>query len=350
MSDTQLKLPSSFTWLNVTQFLGALNDNIFKLLMRAFIVGIQGSGSASKVSAIAGAVFVIPFLLFLAQAGKLADYFSKRDITVYVKVAEFIIMTLGTLAFFFNAPAALYIVLFLMAAQSTFFSPSKYGIVPELVKKEQLSKANSYLEALTYLAIVISAVFVPLLLLASKKYYPISGLACIAIAALGWFASTKIKRTQPCGVKKPTSFFFFKDIFKTLWSIHRKTDLLLTVFASAYFLLVGAFLQFNLFPYSMQELGFDETQAGYLFLPGAIGIGMGAFLAGKLSGRHIEFGLVPLGALGLTIFTTALGFVSAPLVWPLLFIFLIGLYFFGVFFTPPLLFGGVGGGPIPSPL
>jgi acyl-[acyl-carrier-protein]-phospholipid O-acyltransferase/long-chain-fatty-acid--[acyl-carrier-protein] ligase len=273
---------------------------------------------------LAGAIFVIPFLLFLAQAGKLADRFSKRDITVCIKIAELIIMTLGVVAFFFKSPTALYMILFLMAAQSTFFSPSKYGIVPELVRKEQLSKANSYLEALTYLAIVIGAGFVPVLLKAANQIYPIAALACVVIAAAGWFISTKIERTQPCGVKKSVSVLFVRDIFKTLWSIHRKTDLLLTVFASAYFLLIGAFLQLNLFPYAIQHLGFDEVKALYLSLPGAIGIGAGAFLAGKLSGRHIEMGLVPLGALGLTVFTLALSFITAPLFWPLLFIFLIG--------------------------
>jgi acyl-[acyl-carrier-protein]-phospholipid O-acyltransferase/long-chain-fatty-acid--[acyl-carrier-protein] ligase len=324
MSDEKIKLSKSFTWLNVTQFLGALNDNMFKLFIVAFIIGIQGPASASRVSALAGAVFVIPFLLFLAQAGKLADRFSKRDITVSIKIAEFIIMTLGVVAFFFKSPVALYMILFLMAAQSTFFSPSKYGIIPELVRKEQLSKANSYLEALTYLAIVLGAVFVPVLLKAANEIYPLAAMACMVIAVIGWFASTKIERTQPGGVKKGVSVLFIRDIFKTLWSIHRKTDLLLTVFASAYFLLIGAFLMINLFPYAIQHLGLNEVNALYLSLPAAIGIGAGAFLAGKLSGRHIEMGLVPLGALGLTVFTLALGFITAPLFWPLLFIFLVG--------------------------
>jgi len=324
MSDKQLKLSKSFTWLNVTQFLGALNDNMFKLFIVAFIIGIQGPASASRVSALAGAIFVVPFLLFLAQAGKLADRFSKRDITVCVKIAELIIMTLGVAAFFFKSPPALYAILFLMAAQSTFFSPSKYGIVPELVRKEQLSKANSYLEALTYLAIVLGTVFVPVFLMAANEIYPLAAAACVVFAATGWFTSTKIERTQPCGAKKSVSVLFIKDIFKTLWSIHRKRDLLLAVFASAYFLLIGAFLMINLFPYAIQHLGFDEVKALYLSLPGAIGIGAGAFLAGKLSGRHIEMGLVPLAALGLTVFTLALGFITAPLFWPLLFIFLIG--------------------------
>ncbi|MHC4255382.1 MAG: acyl-[ACP]--phospholipid O-acyltransferase, partial [Planctomycetota bacterium] len=324
MSDTQLKLPKSFTWLNITQFLGALNDNMFKLFIVAFIIGMQGPASASRVSALAGAVFVIPFLIFLAQAGKLADRFSKRDITVCVKIAELIIMTLGVVAFFLKSPVALYIILFLMAAQSTFFSPSKYGIIPELVKKEQLSKANSYLEALTYLAIVISAVFVPLLLMAANEIYTLAAMGCIVIAAVGWLTSTKIERTQPGGVKKGVSVLFIRDIFKTLWSIHRKTDLLLTVFASAYFLLIGAFLMINLFPYAIQHLDMNEVNALYLSLPAAIGIGAGSFLAGKLSGRHIEMGLVPVGALGLTVFTLALSFITAPLFWPLLFVFFVG--------------------------
>ncbi|MFC1738077.1 acyl-[ACP]--phospholipid O-acyltransferase [Planctomycetota bacterium] len=325
MSVSKMKLSESFAWLNVTQFLGALNDNIFKLLLVAFIVGDQGSASASTVSALSGAIFVVPFLLFLALAGTFADRFSKRNIVVAVKFAEVIVMALGFVAFILEAPSVLYFVLFLMAAQSAFFSPSKYGIIPELVNKEQLSRANSFLEALTYLAIVIGAVFVPVLLWAANKHYPIAGLVCVSIAVVGLLASLQVGPTEASGVKKRASFFFLKDIWRTLWSIHRKRDLLLAVLAAAYFMLIGAFIQFNVIPYSIERLGFDETQGGYLFLPGAIGIGVGAFLAGRLSGRHIELGLVPLGALGLTVFSAALGLVSGPLFWPLLFIFLIGL-------------------------
>ena len=99
MDIAEAKVERSFGWLNATQFLGALNDNIFKLLIIAFIIGIRGMESASNVTALAGVVFVVPFLLFSAYAGKLADRFSKRNIIVVVKCAEVLVMTLGFAGF-----------------------------------------------------------------------------------------------------------------------------------------------------------------------------------------------------------------------------------------------------------
>ncbi|MHC4212647.1 MAG: MFS transporter, partial [Planctomycetota bacterium] len=155
MKTLNTKLEKSFYWLNTAQFFGALNDNVFKLLIIAFIIGRQGDESASGVTATAGAVFVVPFLIFSALAGKLADRFSKRDITIAIKVAEVLVMSLGLAAFLSGQPWALYLVLFLMASQSAFFSPSKYGILPELAQRDQLSHANSLIEGFTYLAVVI---------------------------------------------------------------------------------------------------------------------------------------------------------------------------------------------------
>ncbi len=238
MDIAEAKVERSFGWLNATQFLGALNDNIFKLLIIAFIIGIRGLESKSNVTALAGAVFVVPFLLFSAYAGKLADRFSKRNIIVVVKCAEVIVMTLGFVGFMLRIEWVLYAVLFLMAAQSAFFSPSKYGIIPELVDKERLSYANSLLVGLTYLAIVIGGGFVPLLLYVSGKSYGVVGLVCVGIAIVGLVVSLPIKKTPAAGSGRGASIIFLRDIWRTLWSIHRKRDLLLAVLASASFLLI----------------------------------------------------------------------------------------------------------------
>ena len=333
MDITEAKVERSFGWLNATQFLGALNDNIFKLLIIAFIIGIRGLESTSNVTALAGAVFVVPFLLFSAYAGKLADRFSKRNIIVVVKCAEVLVMTLGFAGFMLRIEWVLYVVLFLMAAQSAFFSPSKYGIIPELVDKERLSYANSLLVGLTYLAIVIGAGFVPLLLYVSGKSYGVVGLVCVGIAIVGLVVSLPIKKTPAAGSGRGASIIFLRDIWRTLWSIHRKRDLLLAVLASAYFLLIGAFIWLNVIPYSIERLGFDETQGGYLFLPCALGIGFGAFLAGRLSGRNVELGLVPLGAVGLSVFSAALGLTSGGIYTVFVLVFLIGASA-GLFIVP----------------
>lgn len=307
MDSIKPKLGTGFGWLNITQFLGALNDNIFKLLLIIFLIGTGGSDTASNVTATAGAVFVIPFLLFTALAGKFADRFSKRNIIVWVKVAEIAVMSIGCVAFWFHSAFALYGVLFLMATHSAFFAPAKYGIVPELVRTEQLSRANGSLEAMTYLAIVIGTALGPFLSQMLNGSFVLAGVACVAVASLGFVLSLFVPQTHAVGVVRPASIFFIRDIWRTLCAIRRDRDLFLAVIASAYFLMMGGFIYSNLIPYGIKHLGLSEVQSGYLFVMAAIGIGLGSFWAGRLSGRNVEFGIVPLGAIGLTISSAGLG-------------------------------------------
>ncbi len=335
MSTTKEELGSSFRWLNATQFLGALNDNVFKLLMIFFLVGPHDPEQAGKVSAIALAVFVVPFLLFTAFAGNLADRFSKRNIIVAAKSVEVLAMVVGCAAFMYGSAVAVYSVLFIMATQSAFFGPSKYGIVPELVRPEQLSRANSFLEGLTYLSIVIGTAAAPLLAQITNERYVLAGLVCVAISVAGILFSLRIHRTPPAGTGRKASILFVRDIWHTIWSIRTERELLMTVLAAAYFMLIGAFIQINLIPYGMEVLGFTQVQSGYLFLATAVGIGVGCFWAGRLSGRNVEFGIVPLGALGLAFSSTALALVSGQdekyFVFGMLFVMGIGA---GLFIVP----------------
>ena len=145
----------SFYFLNATQFLGALNDNVFKLLVIYLLIHVKGPAYANSILSIAGAVFVIPFLLFSSGAGVLADRISKRTIIVYTKVLELVIMLFGLVAVIFESELGAYTALFFMASQSALFGPSKYGIIPELVEPKMVSKANGTLTSLTYLAIIL---------------------------------------------------------------------------------------------------------------------------------------------------------------------------------------------------
>jgi len=208
MNTAETKLGASFGWLNATQFLGALNDNIFRLLVVLFLIDPQDPSQSSSVMALALAVFVVPFLLFSALAGKLADSFSKRDIIVSVKVAEAVVMSAGFVAFMLENAVGLYVVLFMMAAQSAFFAPCKYGIVPELVKEQQLSRANGLLVALTYLAIImgIASPFVLNNILSGS--FTMAASICIAIAVVGLIVSLPIRRTPSAGAKRKASVFF----------------------------------------------------------------------------------------------------------------------------------------------
>jgi len=309
--NTKDRLSASFGWLNVTQFLGALNDNIFKLLIVFSLIAMKGGSSAGVISATAGAVFVVPFLIFSAPSGVLADRLSKQRVIVIVKGIEVVVMLAGTIAFFTGSEPGLYTVLFLMASQSALFGPSKYGIVPELVRKEQLSRANSYLECFTYLAIIFGTALAPFMAQVMSLHYERAALFCILIAAIGLLTSFKINKTEPAGSPDKITPFFLSDIFKTLKQIRQDKNLFMAVLGSAFFMFIGAFVQINLIPYGMEALKLTQEQSGYLFLAAALGIGIGSILSGRLSGRNIEFGIVPLGALAFALSTIALSFVPA---------------------------------------
>lgn len=318
-------LPLTFHWLNISQFGGSLNDNILKLLIIFFIIGSQGHHNASTVVALIGALFVIPFLIFSAAAGTLADRHSKRNIIVIFKFTEIIVVLISCISFYFHWLQGLYLSLFLMATQSAFFGPSKYGIVPEIINKHYISYANGLMTSFTYLSIILGTSMAPFITQLSGYNYLASSIFCLMIAIIGFIASLFIHKTKPLGSAKPITPFFLRDIFHTIQSIKHEKTLMLAVFGSAYFLMIGAFMQLNMIPYGIKYLNLDQVQSGYLFLVAALGIGFGGWLAGVLSGRHIEFGLVPLGAFGLSLGSFSLKFIPPSHYFAGIFILMIGI-------------------------
>lgn len=327
------KMSRSFDWHNATQFLGALNDNVFRWLMVFFLIGLLGDDKASSVTSLTGVVFVVPFLLFTPLAGVFADRFSKRDIIVKAKIAELVLMVAGWIVFTTQFAMGIYIVLFLMCTQSAFFGPCKYGIIPELVHKDQISKANSFLEGMTYLSIVIGTAFAPWLANLLDRNFMWASLSCVVFAAVGLLTSLRIGRTQPVSTgEKLSEQFSISEISRVLKTVWTDKYLLMTVLASAYFMLLGGFSQINMIPYGMEVCNFTDMQSGYLFLIAAIGIGIGSWLAGKLSGRSVEFGIVPMGAVGMAVTAVGLGWIGlhGPVSGAALKAIFVLIFFFGI--------------------
>lgn len=305
-------LDPSFKWLNLTQFQGALNDNIFKLLVTFFLIRNLGADKASMLSGLGGIIFALPFILFVPAAGVLADRFSKNRITVTAKVAEIAVMVLGCVIFWYGNPWLGFAVLFLMSTQSAFFGPTKYGIIPELVEPHQLSRANGYLVSLSYLSIILGTVLAPVLTnhligpdISDNKgsLFALTALVCVGIAITGTLTSVRIRRTPAMGSTASISLCFWRDIIRTFRAIRHDRFLVLAILAASYFTLIGAFIQLNLIPFAIRHLGISETDGGLLFLYAAFGIGAGSLLAGRLSGRNIEFGMIPVGAMLISLST-----------------------------------------------
>ena len=301
---------TTFGWLNTTQFFGALNDNIFKFLIILFLIGVIGENEANSIAGKVGLIFVAPFILFSHMAGIIADRFSKNSVIVATKISEIVIMLLGVLAFYYASPLFLYMVVFLMSLQSTIFGPCKLGIIPELVKPEDISKANSLILSCSFIAIILGTGLAPFLLNFFNDNFICAAGICVTFSITGMICSLKIKHTKVWQSSKKFTPFFLKEIFYTYVDIAKDRYLLLAVLGASYFLFIGAFVQLNIIGYGLSHLLLSKEHSTYLFMVVAFGIGIGSFLAGKCSKRNIEFGIVPIGALGISLGAVSLFFIN----------------------------------------
>ncbi len=306
MSASKPKLLSSFSALNFTQFFAALNDNLYKLLLVFFLISIKGEEYSNTILSLAGAIFVIPFILFASTAGTLADRYSKRTIIYLTRLIDILSTSLGVIAFIFKSVVGGYIVLFLMATHSALFSPCKYGIIPELVKQDDVPRCNGMITAATYLAIILGTFFASFITEITHRNFVFAVFFCVIIAIIGTLFSLKIKKTKPLAARKKISARFLSTIVRSLQKSKKRRYLFPVIVFAAYFLFMGAYAQLNIIPFTIQSLHLSEIQGGYLFLMTAIGIGIGSFFAGRFSGDQVELGFVPLAAIGVSICFIAL--------------------------------------------
>jgi acyl-[acyl-carrier-protein]-phospholipid O-acyltransferase/long-chain-fatty-acid--[acyl-carrier-protein] ligase len=309
------KIDHSFAWFNATQFLGALNDNIFKLLVVYFLIGSGGAQQASRVQPMAQGLTVLPFLVLLAYAGRLADRHSKRNLIIWCKAGEFLVMLLAVLAFWTGIRAALGIVLLLMYTQSAFFIPNKYGIICELVPSDQVIHANGRVQAFTYIAILLGMIIAPWVSTIFSDHYVSAVMGCVLIAAAGLAFSIAVKTTKSAGGQTQASILFVRDIVRTLWSIRHRKGLLWAVIGSAYFSFVGVSMYFCVIPYGMSQLGMTKEKSTYLFVFALVGIALGSLIAGRCRGKPDRNQMIPLGILGLGLCALLLGAIK-PSYWP----------------------------------
>lgn len=315
----------SFFFLNITQFLGALNDNVFKLLVIYLLINVKGAEHSSEILALAGAVFVIPFLLFSSAAGVLADRLSKTKIIVLTKGMEVITMLFGVITVSTEWAFGSYFALFLMATQSALFGPSKYGIIPELVDSKEISKANGSLTSFTYLSIILGTFLASWIADVTNKNFFVESLFCLFIAIIGLLTSFCIRKTEPQLSKKKIHPVFFYEIYQTVKNSWAIPQLMAAIFGSSFFLFVGSFTQLNIIPFGMQSLGLSEIGGGYLFLATAIGIAIGSKIAGKYSKEKVEPGLAIFFGFGIVFFFLTLYFFSFSLTLTILSLIFVGI-------------------------
>ncbi len=306
----------SFLW---TQFLGAFNDNVYKMIVSVGAVELAANQLlGSRYLAIAGAVFVLPFLLFAGYAGQFADRFSKTRVLQITKAFEIVIMSFGMIALYMRSVDMLLIVLFLLALQANFFSPAKYGILPEMLSEAQLTRANGLLELSTFAAIVLGT-SVGSLMFAHWKGEPlVMGGVLLAIAVVGSFASLFIRKVPASGSTLPMQWNPFGEVWTGIRHIYSNRPLWLTVAGISYFWFLGALFQMTVILVGSEALHLSDTRTGLLVTALAVGIGIGSITAGWLSGNVVEIGLVPYGAALLGFASLLLGFAhsfGSSIVW-----------------------------------
>lgn len=323
----------SLLYLNIAQFLGVINDNIFKLVVAFLLIDSLGSSQASLILSATGAIYVIPFLLFSSSAGILADRFSKQKLLVLMKCAEIIVMIMAIFAFGAKSISGCFILLFFLSIHSALFGPSKYGIIPELVPAESVSKANGLVTSFTYLAIILGTFFASFLTEITNRHFVIIAFFCLSLAFLGFLATFGIKKTPPQGSSKKMNLLFIREIYYTMRYCRTVPHLIPAILGSAFFLFIGGFTQLNIIPFALQSLNLSEISGGYLFLATALGIALGAFLAGKASRKRVELGLPCLAGFGIALFFALLKLFSTSLIAVIICLLFIGVLG-GAFIVP----------------
>ena len=326
----------SFWALIVTQFQGAFSDNVLKnlVVLLALFGTTMTSVEKNNFGESIGALFSLPFILFSMAGGFLTDRFSKRSVMLGVKVFELGIMLLVFAGLWTMNKNLLLASVFLMGTHSAFFGPSKYGSLPELLPERKLSWGNGILELGTFMAIILGTVTAAFLSQQFRGEQWLSAVILIALAIAGFFSCRHISKIPAANPQKKFQWFFPGEVWRQLRAMRGDRPLWLAVIGNTYFSFIGALLLLNLFFYSADVLHVTETHIGLLNVALALGIGLGSVAAGYLSGGKIEYGLVPLGAFGLSIFSALLAWPGAGLEISYALLALLG--FAGGFFIVPI--------------
>ncbi|MEG3619052.1 acyl-[ACP]--phospholipid O-acyltransferase [Magnetovibrio sp. PR-2] len=301
-----------FLPLFVTQFLGAMNDNLFKsaliMLVTYQLAEVSGLDGPVLVTVAAG-VFILPFFLFSATAGQLADRFDKASIARKVKAAEILIMVGAAAAFLSGSVWSLLAVLFFMGLQSSLFGPVKYAILPQHLHQDELIGANAMVEAGTFLAILIGTIAGGLLILNDGGVLLVSALI-IGIAVLGYVSSLFIPKAPALAEDLNVDFNIVRATGSMMRHAASRRDIILSILGISWFWLVGATFLSQFPTFAKDTLAADETVVTLFLSIFSIGIAVGSVLCNRLLKGEVTAKYVPFGALLMTVFMVDLYFAS----------------------------------------
>ncbi len=300
--------------LFLTQFLGAFNDNLYKNAL-VILIAYQASALSAKGSHLlinlSAGLFILPFFLFSASAGQLADQMDKATLIRRIKALEVFIMLVGAVGLVSGKLWILIPVLFLMGTQSSFFGPVKYAILPQHLPSKELVEGNGLVAMGTFLAILLGTLAGGLLVAMGESGRWIVATAVLCVALGGWWTSRAIPPAAPAAPWRPLPMNLWRETRQILGDAVADKRVFAAILGISWFWFFGALLLTQIPNLTRLHLGGDEMVVVLLLTTFSLGIGAGAMLAARLSGGQVEPGLVPLGALGLSLFGLDLG-LAAP--------------------------------------
>ncbi|MDH3973515.1 MAG: acyl-[ACP]--phospholipid O-acyltransferase [Deltaproteobacteria bacterium] len=336
MKSREIFQGKSFTGLFISQATGAFNDNALQMIIFGIILTIMPAEMYDSYLALLGALLIAPFVLFSPLAGWFSDRYSKRKVLIIFKGTELFLLGIALAALSMKSLYSLFFLVFLMGSQSTFYSPSKYGILKEIVEEKRLGQANGIIDMGTFLAIIVGIVGGSFLFSAFSLADGYSGLGkpiiiLSLISMTGLFYTLRVDHV-PSSTREN---FNVKDFFHNLRALKTNRTLRLTVIGICYFWFLAALFKMLLLLFATQEMGLSKvSQASLLLLYLCAGISAGSLVAAKLSRYRVELGLIPAGSIGMGLTCLVLPSISGNYFFVMIDIALLG--FFGGLFHVPL--------------
>lgn len=292
-----------FLPLFITQFFGAFNDNAFKnafLIWFTYDVAVKTGSDASIMLTLAAGLFILPFFLFSATAGQIADKFEKSWITQKVKQLEIVLMISAAICFYLQSVSGLLIILFMMGVHSTFFGPIKYSLLPEHLKDDELISGNGLIEGGTFFSILLGTIFGGLIIRAVHGI-EILALFIIGFAVIGWLSSRHIPKAAIGDAKLKINWNIAKETLEIIGYAKKERTVWFSIIGISWFWLVGATFLTQFPVYTKNVIGGNEHIVTLLLTIFSIGVGFGSVLCNKLLKGQINGRLVPYGSLGITV-------------------------------------------------
>jgi acyl-[acyl-carrier-protein]-phospholipid O-acyltransferase / long-chain-fatty-acid--[acyl-carrier-protein] ligase len=291
-----------FLPLFITQFLGAFNDNAFKnafLIWFTYDMAERTGINAPMMITVAAGLFILPFFLFSATAGQIADKYEKSMLAQKIKQIEIILMLLCAICFYFQTISGLLVILFLMGVQSTFFGPIKYSLLPEHLKAHELISGNGLIDAGTFLAILLGTIFGDLVIRTTYGR-PLLSFAIILCAVLGWWSSYYIPKSAIADSEIKINTNIALETWKILGYARSESTVWLAILGISWFWFIGATFLTQFPIYTKIIIGGNEQIVTLFLSIFSIGISLGSMLCNRLLKSEINARFVPWGSMGIS--------------------------------------------------